>query len=188
MSNLPIWKDRFGGLYLKLKYMKKILSLLILLFFAHQIQAQQDTTKAPIKTDTIPQIQDTIRIDTVKIDTVKIIGIDSFTVKTGVKTVKGIASFYSKNLDGTKTATGEIFRNSKLTAASNSFKLNTWVRVTNLRNDKSVIVRINDRMHPRMAKKGRVVDLSRAAAKQLDFLKKGLTKVKIEAVDKNNVD
>ncbi len=104
------------------------------------------------------------------------------------KTVKGIASFYSSNLDGTKTATGEIFRNSKLTAASNNFKLNTWVRVTNLRNGKCVIVRINDRMHKRMAKKGRVVDLSRAAAKKLDFMKRGLVKVKVEEIDKEDVE
>lgn len=108
--------------------------------------------------------------------------------KDSFRTVNGIASFYSSNLDGTKTATGEIFRNSKLTAASNHFKLNTWVRVTNLRNNLSVIVRINDRMHRRMAKKGRVVDLSRAAAKQLNFLKRGLTKVMVEEVMKGTTE
>ena len=96
----------------------------------------------------------------------------------------GIASFYSIKLDGTKTATGEVYRNSKLSAASNDFKLNTWVRVTNLKNNKSIILRINDRMHEKMQKKGRVVDLSRIAAKKLDFLKNGLTKVKVEAVSK----
>ena len=69
-----------------------------------------------------------------------------------------------------------------MTGASNNFKLNTWVRVTNLRNDKSVIVRINDRMHKKMAKKGRVVDLTRSAAKKLGFLSRGLTKVVVEAV------
>ena len=104
------------------------------------------------------------------------------------KTYMGIASFYSAHLDGTKTATGEIFRNSKLTAASNHMPLNTWVRVTNLNNGNSVIVRINDRMHPRMKKKGRVVDLSRAAAKALDFMKRGLTKVKVEEVPAGTVD
>ena len=101
--------------------------------------------------------------------------------KTG-KIIKGIASFYSANLDGTKTATGEIFRNSKYTAASNNLKLNTLVLVTNLKNKKSVVVRINDRMHPRMAKKGRVVDLSRIAAKTLDFIENGLTKVSVETI------
>lgn len=99
----------------------------------------------------------------------------------------GIASFYSANLDGTKTATGEVYRNNKMSAASNHFPLNTWVRVTSLRNKKSVIVRINDRMHPRMKAKGRVVDLSRLAAKKLDFMKNGLTRVKVEPVKKGTL-
>lgn len=99
------------------------------------------------------------------------------------KAITGIASFYSYNLDGTLTSTGERYRNAKFTAASNNFKLNTWVLVTNLRNKKSVIVRINDHMHPRMKAKGRVVDLSREAAKQLDFIDRGLTKVKVQPVE-----
>lgn len=98
------------------------------------------------------------------------------------KSVKGIASFYSSNLDGTLTSTGERYRNNKFTAASNNFPLNTWVKVTSLFNGKSVVVRINDRMHPRMKKKGRVVDLSRVAAKQLDFMERGITKVKVETI------
>ena len=101
------------------------------------------------------------------------------------KTVSGVASFYGKSFEGTKTATGETFRHANLTAASNSFPLNAWVRVTNIRNDKCVIVRINDRMHPRMAKKGRVVDLSSAAAKKIGLTGKiGLMKVKVEEVEK----
>ena len=103
------------------------------------------------------------------------------------KVIVGIASFYSANLDGTKTATGEIFRNSKLTAASNNYKLNTWVKVTNLRNNKSVIVKINDRMHKKMAHHGRVIDLSREAAKKLNFFNHGLTRVKIEEISKDSV-
>ncbi|MBC7650947.1 MAG: septal ring lytic transglycosylase RlpA family protein [Deinococcales bacterium] len=100
------------------------------------------------------------------------------------KIITGKASFYSANLHGTKTATGEKYDNLKLTAASNNFKLNTWVLVTNLSNEKTVVVRINDRMHPRMAKKGRVLDLSGAAAKKLDFIIKGITKVEVEPIDK----
>lgn len=112
--------------------------------------------------------------DTVKAD------VRAYTV-TG-KSVTGIASFYSSNLDGTLTSTGERYRNNKLTAASNNFPLNTWVKVTSLFNGRSVIVRINDRMHPRMKKKGRVVDLSRAAAAELDFMARGITKVKVETI------
>ncbi len=105
-----------------------------------------------------------------------------YSFKKTPRQIKGIASFYSLNLDGTLTATGEKFRNEKLTAASNNLPLNTWVRVTNQRNGNSVILRINDRMHPRMAKKGRVVDLSFRAARALDFVKAGLTKVTVEVL------
>jgi len=130
--------------------------------------------------DSLRAVQDsTGRIDSVKADSVK---------NADIREITGIASFYSFNLDGTKTATGERYRNSKLSAASNNFDLNTWVRVTNLENNKSVILRINDRMHPRMQKKGRVVDLSRAAAKKLDFIKNGLTKVKVEVVPKETLE
>lgn len=99
------------------------------------------------------------------------------------QTITGKASFYSKNLHGTKTSTGERYDNNKLTAASNQFKLNTWVRVTNISNGESVTVRINDRMHPKMAKKGRVIDLSRLAAIKLDFIEKGITKVQVMQID-----
>ncbi len=95
----------------------------------------------------------------------------------------GKASFYSKNLHGTKTSTGETFDNNKMTGASNNFKMNTWVLVTNLSNNESVTVRINDRMHPKMAKKGRVIDLSRAAAKKLKFIEKGITKVELTQIE-----
>lgn len=127
-------------------------------------------------TDTIGQFSDTIPLldSIIKPDSVVLSG----------KHFKGIASFYSANLDGTKTATGEIFRNKKFTGASNHVKLNTWVRVTNLKNGKAVVVRINDRMHPRMKKKGRVIDLSRIAAQELNFISSGLTKVKIEVIEK----
>lgn len=98
------------------------------------------------------------------------------------KSLNGIASFYANRFIGLRTATGEIFRHTNLTAASNNFKINTWVKVTNLFNNKSVIVRINDRMHERMAKMGRVVDLTGAAAKLLGVGVDGLLKVKVESL------
>ena len=143
----------------------------------------------PVSTDTLPLRADSLKTDTllkVKADSIKVA--DSLANLEPPICITGIASFYSANLDGTQTATGEIFRNSKFTAASNHLKLNTWVRVTNLKNNKTVIVRINDRMHPRMKKKGRVVDLSRVAARQLDFMKSGLTRVKVEVVPKGVVE
>ena len=98
------------------------------------------------------------------------------------KPLYGTASFYSKSLEGTPTATGETFHHTEMSAASNFFKLNTWVRITNLHNGKSILVRINDRMSKGMQAIGRVADLTRTAAKELGFLSRGLTKVKVEAV------
>ena len=101
--------------------------------------------------------------------------------KDNGKQLKGIATIYAKRFNGLRTATGEIFKHSNLTAASNNFKINTWVKVTNLINYRSVIVRINDRMHPRMAKLGRVVDLTQAAAKLLGSFD-GMVNVKVEEI------
>ena len=80
------------------------------------------------------------------------------------------------------TSTGETFSNKKLTAACNLFKLNTIVRVTNLRSGSYVLVRVNDRMHPKMLQKGRIIDLSQAASKKLIINTKGIIKVAIEAI------
>ncbi len=126
----------------------------------------------------VPSMDSLVPIDTVS----------SEPVKQDKNEKMGIASFYSKSFDGRKTATGEIFKNNKLSAASNDFRLNTWVRITNLKNNKSIILRINDRMHPRMQRKGRVVDVSRIAAQKLDFMKNGLVRVKVEQVKKGTVE
>jgi rare lipoprotein A (peptidoglycan hydrolase) len=126
-----------------------------------------------------------INLDSLRIrDSIRIA--DSVAGRPGIPEASfktGTASYYSAHFDGRKTANGEIFRNNKMTAASNDFDLNTWVRVTNLRNQRSVIVWINDRMHKKMQQKGRVVDLSRAAAKELGFIKAGLVKVTVEVVE-----
>lgn len=93
----------------------------------------------------------------------------------------GVASFYSNTFNGRKTANGEIFNQQKLTAAHNSLPLGTYVRVTNLRNGKTVIVKINDRLHHRNK---RIIDLTWAAANKLGFVKSGLTRVKLEVLGK----
>jgi len=111
---------------------------------------------------------------------------DANLVFTG-KIVLGTASYYSGRFEGIKTASGERFSNKAFTGASNSLKIGTWVKVTNVKNGKSVVVKINDKMHPRMKKKGRVIDLTRAAAQKLQFLNKGLTKVKLEVIEPPNV-
>lgn len=91
----------------------------------------------------------------------------------------GTASFYSNKFNGRQTANGEIYDSKKMTAAHNGLPLGTWIKVTNLRNKKSVVVKINDRLHYRNP---RLVDLSRAAAKRLGYTGNGLTKVKLEVI------
>jgi len=94
-------------------------------------------------------------------------------------TKTGTASYYSNKFEGRRTATGEIFKQKKYTAASNFFKLGSIVKVTNLINGKSVVVKINDRMHPKMARRGRIVDLTTTAANRIGK-SNGLIKVNVE--------
>jgi rare lipoprotein A len=96
-----------------------------------------------------------------------------------VRVQYGIASFYANKFEGRKTYTDEIFSQKKLSAASNTLPMHTWVRITNLRNHRSVVLRINDRMHPRNK---RLIDLSRAAAGKLGYTARGLTKVRIDVL------
>lgn len=93
----------------------------------------------------------------------------------------GIASYYSSKFNGKPTAAGELYDSTAFTAAHNALPFGTWIRVTNLSNKKSVIVRINDRMHHRNR---RLVDLSLAAATLLGYTKKGITRVKVEVLGK----
>lgn len=95
----------------------------------------------------------------------------------------GIASFYGDKFIGKKTASGEIFSQEKNTAACNILPLGTWIKVTNTKNHKSVIVKTNDRLHPKM---NRIVDLSKIAAQKIGLLGNGLVKVKIEVIKKPN--
>ena len=91
--------------------------------------------------------------------------------------VYGTASYYARKFDGRPTATGDIFSSLKYTAASNRLPLRTWVKVTNVRNQQSVMVLVNDRMHP---KNKRLIDVSRVAARDLGFVGRGLARVKVE--------
>lgn len=99
---------------------------------------------------------------------------------TAAWTQLGIASWYVPEPAGRKTASGEPYEGSALTAAHCTLPLNTLVRVTNLSSHREAIVRINDR-GPFMT--GRVIDLSLAAAKALDVWRPGTAKVKLEVVE-----
>ncbi|MEY3059650.1 MAG: hypothetical protein RL000_1002 [Bacteroidota bacterium] len=96
-----------------------------------------------------------------------------------VDTAIGHASFYADKFIGKKTASGEIFSQDKLTCAHNTYPLGSKIRVTNLKNGKSVILKVNDRLHHRNP---RLVDLTRAGATKLGFNKTGIIKVKVELI------
>lgn len=91
-------------------------------------------------------------------------------------TQRGIASWYGPNFHAKKTSNGEIYDMYADTAAHKTLPMNTMVRVDNLENGKSVIVRVNDR-GPFVA--GRIIDLSNKAAHAIDMVKKGTAKVKL---------
>ncbi len=108
------------------------------------------------------------------------------TVKTN-KYISGICSYYGQKFQGKKTANGEIFDMYKLTAAHKTLPFGTLLKITNLINSKTVVVRINDR-GPFV--RGRELDLSYAAAKKIAMLATGTTKFSAEIIyipAKNNL-
>lgn len=90
----------------------------------------------------------------------------------------GIASWYGEPYHGRRTANGEFYDMNLLTAAHRTLPLPTYVRVTNLENEKSVVLRINDR-GPFID--GRIIDVSYGAAQLLGFVRQGLVKVRLDA-------
>lgn len=94
-----------------------------------------------------------------------------------VTVMYGKASYYGTEYEGKSTANGDTFSNREYTAAHKSLPFGSMVRVTNIANNKSVIVKINDR-GPYAP--GRVIDLSRKAAEELDMIRAGVIDVKIE--------
>jgi rare lipoprotein A len=94
-------------------------------------------------------------------------------------TQAGVASYYHDRFHGRKTASGAIYNKNVLSAAHKTLPLGSKVKVTDTRTGRSVVVKINDR-GPFV--KGRVIDLSRAAAKEIGLTKKGLAKVKVEVL------
>lgn len=92
----------------------------------------------------------------------------------------GTASWYGSYFHGKETASGEPYNMYDLTAAHPTLPLGTYVKVTNLRNGRSLIVRVNDRGP---VVEGRIIDLSYAAARQLDFKKQGIQRVRLDLAE-----
>ena len=137
--------------------------LLTLWMAANMLQATAQTEATPVSTRSVTSSSTSTRhVNNAKIQ-------------------YGTASFYSDKFEGRQTANGEIFTQKGMTCAHNSLPLGTWVKVTNLSNKRSVILKVTDRLHP---KNPRLVDLSKSAAKKLGYTGHGLTKVKVEVLGK----
>lgn len=93
---------------------------------------------------------------------------------------KGLASWYGEPFHGRRTANGEVYDMNKVSAAHKTLPLGTWVEVKNLNNKKALVMRINDR-GPFIA--GRVIDLSREAAKKIEMIQTGVAPVTVRAID-----
>lgn len=91
----------------------------------------------------------------------------------------GVASYYHDSLHGNQTASGNVYNKNALSAAHKSLPFGTRVRVTELKSGRSVVLEVNDR-GPFV--KGRIIDLSRRAAKELGMINRGIAKVKVEVL------
>jgi rare lipoprotein A len=100
-------------------------------------------------------------------------------------TEKGSATFYSNAFNGRRTSSGEVFNNNLLTAAHKSMAFGTTVKVTNIKNDSVVILKINDRL-PKSS--SHIIDVTLAAAKKLNFVRNGIATVTIEVLSAKNED
>lgn len=100
-------------------------------------------------------------------------------------TEKGSATFYSSAFNGRRTSSGEVFNNNLLTAAHKSIAFGTTVKVTNIKNDSVVLLKINDRL-PKSS--SHIIDVTLAAAKKLNFVRNGSAPVTIEIVSEKNED
>jgi rare lipoprotein A len=103
-----------------------------------------------------------------------------FFTGTTLYSADGKASYYSDKMHGQRTSSGERYNKTLLTAAHATLPFNTRVLVTNLRNGKSVLVKINDRLPGRSRS---IIDLSRAAAKELDLIRAGIGPVRLQQVE-----
>ena len=112
---------------------------------------------------------------------------DEYANRPVLESQTGVASYYGDKFEEKKTSFGEIFKKNDLTAAHLKYPYNTILRVINLLNNKSVILRINDR---KPDFNGRIIDVSYGAAKKLEMIKSGITEVRIEVLkwgkDNNN--
>ena len=107
-----------------------------------------------------------------------------FYLNVSAQTETGKASYYHNKFDGNGTSNGEVFRQNKYTCAHKSLPFGTWLKVTCIKNNNLVYVRVNDRL-PKSSK--RSIDLALVAAEKLNFVRSGITQVTIEIVSSEDV-
>jgi rare lipoprotein A len=139
---------------------KKQMKVLFLLFFSFFAFASVSAQQTDLQRDSI--LTDSLQTQ--------------FSRNDSLRTVIGKASYYASKFHGRRTANGEVFSNKKMTAAHLKLPFGTIVKVTNLDNGRTVIVKVNDR-GPHT--KAFIIDVSQAAAKELGFYTKGVAKVEI---------
>ena len=108
-----------------------------------------------------------------------VIGLSPLAVMPNEKYQTGVASWYGQEFQGNTTASGETFDLNGFTAAHLTLPFGTTIRVTNLKNNKNILLRVNDR-GPHIGR--RLIDVSWAAAKRLGFVRSGTTPVRVEVV------
>ncbi len=100
-----------------------------------------------------------------------------------LESVTGVASYYADKYNGRITYGGEVYDMNGISAAHPIYQMGTIIRVTNLSNNKSVVMRINDRMPYRP---DRIIDLSLGAARELDMVKDGISEVRVDVLEWGN--
>jgi peptidoglycan lytic transglycosylase len=157
----------FHKLEVLLRSLTKILFVLVLVaLVGFTLVVNEDKIIEPVVTDNVVSVEE----ETVTADRSLVEFVDKGSMK---------ASWYGPGFHGRKTANGEVYDQMSFTAAHKSLKFGTLLKITNLKNNKSVVVRINDR-GPYVD--GRDLDLSKAAALELGMVRKGVAKIKVEEI------
>lgn len=159
--------DMFHKLEVLLRSLTKILFVLVLVaLVGFTLVVNEDKITDPVVTENVVSVEE----ETVTADRSLVEFVDKGSMK---------ASWYGPGFHGRKTANGEMYDQMSFTAAHKSLKFGTLLKITNLKNNKSVVVRINDR-GPYVD--GRDLDLSKAAALELGMVRKGVAKIKVEEI------
>ena len=145
---------------------KVLFTLILVALVGFTLVVNEDKITEPVVTENMVTVEE----ETISADRSLVEFVDKGNMK---------ASWYGPGFHGRKTANGEVYDQNSFTAAHKSLKFGTLLKITNLKNNKSVVIRINDRgpyIH------GRDLDLSKAAASELGMVRKGVAKLKVEEI------